>query len=237
MIAERTVHEIHTTGLHVVDEPWPFAISHAAEIEAHWHESVVRNPHLFNGDVFVLREHTVEAGILRGQYVPTDFASYLYWRDRGFDDPPTCDGFAIVLLRSRQGKYFLAEAAAHTLNGGFHVPPGGCFDARDVTSCGAADITACALRELAEETGLTREDIVIDDGYLVTRIGCLVAIAVQARCLLEDDEVLRRVSEHNKKQDTPELGECLWYSPDEDANTVKIHQTIKLLITHVPGRG
>jgi len=233
MIAEHTVHQAHTIDLRVSDEPWPFAIAHAMDIEAYWLESCARNPHLFNGGVFVLREHSLEAGHLRGQYVPADFASYLYWRDHEIQDQLTCDGFASIFLRSRQGGYFLAEAAEHTLNGGLYVPPGGLLDAQDVMASGDVDISSYVLRELAEETGLNRQEIVLEDTYLVVRIGWTVAVAVQARCTLEDDEVISRVNAYNKQQAEPELGHCLWYNADQKDQVLRMPETTDLLMNYV----
>jgi len=230
MIVERKVYHLDKVDWRVAFKPWPFADAHAAQIEEYWLEASVRNPYIFNGGVFVMQNHKVEAGVFYGQFVPADFASYLYWRDRGFDDWPTCDGYAAIFLRGQRGDYFLAKAADHTLNGGMHVPPGGLIDARDITSSGMVDISGYVLRELEEETGLTRADVILEDGYLVVRIGCIVVLAVRARCVKHDDEIIERVKNHHLRQNRPELEECLWYRGDE---TTAVQAHTKLLIGYM----
>ncbi len=51
--------------------PWPFAELRRAEINANFARSKAERPALFNGQVLVLYEHTVEGAVFRGSCLQT----------------------------------------------------------------------------------------------------------------------------------------------------------------------
>src|SRR5438046_4528463 len=68
---------------------WPFARSRRAEIDANFARRKAERPALWNGEVLVLYEHTVEGAVFRGSYLKTDYASFISWIDWGFPEAGT----------------------------------------------------------------------------------------------------------------------------------------------------
>ena len=159
---------------------WPFAEAQAERIAAHWRARVAAKPRLFNGRVLLLGRHAIDADqrgmTLRGEYFETDFAEFLAWRDFGFPDLTVANAFSMAALVSADGAFMLGEMAPHTANGGATYFPAGTADPSDVFD-GKVDLAASALRELAEETGITADAIACDSGWTVVyappRIACM----------------------------------------------------------------
>jgi ADP-ribose pyrophosphatase YjhB (NUDIX family) len=211
MIEGGRVHAVRYCAFTLVPGGWDYARRHASAIARHWSVRQQQNPKMFNGWVFVLREHRLAEDKLEGVLVATDFASYLYWRERGFDDGQTCEAFANIFLRGECGGYLVARAAVHTLNGGLFVAPGGMLDERDVDTRGGVDIVTYALRELAEETGLQPAEVAVEGGFHVFRDGAQLSIGIVGRALMGDAAVLARVGQHNGALAAPELGGAVWW--------------------------
>ncbi len=210
---------------------WPFADRHRAEIAAHWARASAKNPHIFNGTILPLLDCGISGSRFHGHYAESDFASYLYWRETGFCDPPTCDGFGSVLVQSPEGRYLFAMAADHTLNGGLWVPPGGMIDQRDVADDGSIDAWQYGLRELAEETGLLVGDVEMETGHQVAKDGALVACGLFCRTKVSEEDVLARFRHHNRSlDDMPELDDVAWFSKDEALARTSVPQYVKLLL-------
>lgn len=210
---------------------WPFADSNRAQINEHWLKAVERNPRIFNGTIFPLLDHGVQDGVFYGDYAKSDFASYLFWRENNFCDPPTCDGFASVLLRSGEGRILFAKAAQYTLNAGLLVPPGGMIDQRDVADDGAIDVWRYGLRELGEETGLSSEDISVEPGFRVVRDGALIAFGLFCQSSMTEREIDQRFLHHNSSlDDAPEIDAISWLSVEEARQSTDVPRFVKLLL-------
>lgn len=227
-MADGQVCRLKRCELTVVEGGWPYAMTHRAAIAAHWQRRLAENPRMFNGSIHVLCRHGVRDGVLQGAYARTDFSSYLYWRENGFNDAPTCDGFASVLLRGRNGLYLVARAAAHTLNAGYDVPPGGMIDERDVDRAGRIDVVRYALRELFEETGLGAAEVVVGDEMWVARDGALIAIGIVCRSTLSDQDLVARVNAHNAADSDAELGGARWFDAFSPSD-VRVPRYMRLL--------
>jgi len=221
---------VEELNLRAAGSHWPFAEQYRVAIDEHWSKSVAVNPHIFNGTIYPLLDHVIGDNWFRGDYGKSDFASYLYWREMGFGDPPTCDGFASVMLRSVDGRYLFAKAAEYTLNSGLWVPPGGMIDERDVDRDGSIDVWRYGLRELAEETALAPQDVMIEPGYQVARDGALIAYGLFCQSRPSEDEIFARFQQHNNNlQNKPELDELRWFSVDEALSDESVPKFVKLL--------
>jgi 8-oxo-dGTP pyrophosphatase MutT (NUDIX family) len=160
--------------------PWPFAETEAARIADHWRARVAQQPRLYNGRVLLLGRHAIGADrrgtTLSGEYFETDFAAFLAWRDFGFPDPTVANAFSMAALVGADGAFLLGEMAAHTANAGATYFPAGTPDPNDVFD-GKVDLTASALRELGEETGIAADEVAFAPGWTVVyappRIACL----------------------------------------------------------------
>jgi hypothetical protein len=161
--------------------PWAFAESRADEIAEYWSARKKELPRLFNGRVLLLGRHAFVkrddgATMLRGAYFATDYSAFLAWRDFGFPDPEVCNCFSMAALQSSDGAYILGEMAPHTANGGSVYFASGTPDLSDIFDA-HVDLGASARRELAEETGMSADEVAVSPGWTIVyappRIGCL----------------------------------------------------------------
>ncbi len=151
---------------------WDFARERAAEIAAHWRQRVADQPKLFNGRVLMLGPHAIERRghlrVLAGDFVETDFAAFLAWREFGSPASSACNGFSMAALQGADGAFLLGEMAPHTASAGAIYFPAGTPDRQDVAG-DVVDLEASARRELFEETGLRAHEADIAPGWVVVR--------------------------------------------------------------------
>ena len=161
---------------------WDFAEAHAAEIDAHWHSRLARQPRLFNGRVLMLGPHRVEARVLIGEFWETDFKNFLAWREFGFPASNACNGFAMAALRGAEGTFILGEMSGHTASAGAVYFPAGTPDLSDVFG-ETVDLDASVRRELREETGLVAAAQEIAPGWTMVRalgrVACMKPIRLR----------------------------------------------------------
>jgi len=159
---------------------WDFARDRAAEISAHWLKRSAELPRLFNGGVLMLGAHEyvdrANARVLTGQFLETDFADFLAWREFGFPASNACNGFSMAALRGADGAFLLGEMAPHTASAGAIYFPAGTPDRQDLDG-DVVDLDASARRELFEETGVSADEVEIAPGWWVVhsegRVACL----------------------------------------------------------------
>jgi hypothetical protein len=161
-------------------QAWDFAETRAAEIDAHWRKRQAAQPSLFNGRVLLLVRHELVERpdgrhAIRGAYFETDFKNFLAWRDFGFPGSP-CNGFSMAALRGSDGAFLLGEMGAHTASAGQIYFAAGTPDRKDVFG-DRVDLLASVTRELEEETGVSANETVFDDEWIVVfappRIACM----------------------------------------------------------------
>jgi 8-oxo-dGTP pyrophosphatase MutT (NUDIX family) len=153
---------------------WPFAQQRRAAIDEHFAAETDKNPALWNGQVIMLREPAISEGVFRGACFVVDFASFLAWRDWGYPDDSVRDCFAQGALRAAGGEFLLGENAAHTANPGCIHFPGGMLDLNDVVGS-TVDLDASMYREIAEETGLSKDELVADQRWYTVLDGPRIA--------------------------------------------------------------
>jgi len=162
-VSDARILSIDALDLAFAPRPWPFADAEAERIADHWRARVAKQPRLYNGRVLLLGRHALGDGphgtTLSGEYFETDFAAFLAWRDFRFPDPTVANAFSMAALVGADGAFLLGEMAAHTANAGATYFPAGTPDPNDVFD-GKVDLTASALRELQEETGIAADEVV-----------------------------------------------------------------------------
>ncbi len=199
------LHRLNGIDARLVAWDWPFARNEATRIAAQWAAMVADKPRLFNGPVLLQREMRIEDGVARCAYFPTDYASFIAFRDFGPQDTGVRNGFAMAALRSRDGAFLLGEMGPHTANAGKVYFAAGTPDPSDVTPEGMVDLPGSVLRELEEETGLRAGEVDVGDDWGVmvgaTRAAFMRPVTIdlpadEARALicsrlamLEDDEL------------------------------------------------
>ncbi len=188
-------------------KPWSYAERHREAIAAHWERIRVERPKMFDGPVLVLVANALQGGTFTGTFAPTDFKSFLYWRDHGAPGP-TRDGFGSALVRSSDGCVLLGRQGEGHLNSGLAYPPSGLIEPSDAVA-GTVDIDASIARELHEETGLATADLERLPGYIVTMSGPLVSIAVEWRSALPAILLRERILGHVARHPDPELADVV----------------------------
>jgi hypothetical protein len=159
--------------------PWAFAIEQAAAIDAHWARCVAEKPALFNGRVLLCAEHSFRLDgqgrtVLRGSYVAAEYKAFLAWRDFGFPDPKVCNCFSMAALQSADGAFLLGEMSSSTANAGAIYFAAGTPDFSDVFG-DRVDLGASVTRELAEETGLSPEEVIQPPDWTIVKAGPRIA--------------------------------------------------------------
>jgi 8-oxo-dGTP pyrophosphatase MutT (NUDIX family) len=208
-LAETRCVRLAACAFGVADWQWPFALEHAEAIARDWQLRQSRIPQLFNGTVYLLRDHSIDGDTLRGTFFKTDFRTFLYWREhRCTETEAVRESFGASLVRCAEGHVLLGRQGPGQLHSGRIYPPGGLIDGEDVRE-GGIDINANIVRELAEETGLGPANMQRAPGYIVTFVGLQVAIAVEWHSALSAAALRARMLAFIRRQAEPELDDIV----------------------------
>jgi 8-oxo-dGTP pyrophosphatase MutT (NUDIX family) len=165
-------------------------------VEAHWRDQVAANPHLWNGRVLGTKAPgwpgglAFANGVLSGEAVEGDFATFLAWRDWGFPEVGLRNLFGSAVILSEDGAVIYGVMHRTTANAGKIYPPGGSLEPSDCDADGWVRVVASIERELGEETGLVAADaecegmLVVFDGPRVS-VGRLFRFAAKATDLVD----------------------------------------------------
>lgn len=229
---------VETCDLTVSDAVWAFERDNADAIDAHWQRATLANPSYFNGRIYVLAESRLEDGVFSGRLIAAEFKAFLYWKETGQTDTSVCDVFGSALIRSGDGAILLGRQRASNLNAGLVYLPGGFIDPRDRDDEGRVDIRASVLREVEEETGLRAHTLAVSEGFLITRVGQQVSIAVE---LVGDGDASRMIAfmrEAVAHEAAPELEEIVAVRTVADLEPLPMPDFAQVLLRHVlAGRG
>lgn len=201
---ETSVRRVATCHLTASNWHWPFEASAAEPIAANWAKRTAGNPHFFNGRIFMMR-NVAFGDPFTADVFETDFAAFLYWRENGFPDASVHDGFGSALLRAADGSIILGRQGFGHINAGLTYLPGGFIDPRDRDANGHIDIAASVAREIGEETGVAPESLKQSPGFIITRCGPSVSIAVEFVSPLATHALLAAISAHIAAGADPEL--------------------------------
>jgi 8-oxo-dGTP pyrophosphatase MutT (NUDIX family) len=196
---------IDAIDLRLDPHPWAFAERHRAEIDAHFARRRAKTPALWNGRVLLMRRHTIAGGVLTGSFLEVDYAAFLAWQDWGHPAEGVVNTFALGALRSADGALLMGIMGPQTANAGSIYFPGGTPDPSDVTADGRVDLAANVMRELAEETGLTADDLVPQSGWTLCVSDARLALIKELRSDLAERELRQRVERHLAAEAAPEL--------------------------------
>jgi hypothetical protein len=187
-------------------QPWTFAIERRAEIDAHFAEQQRLKPMLFNGRVLVLHRYAIEAGVFRGGYLETDYASFLAWNRWGYPDRSVWDCFAQGALRSADGAFLVAVMGPHTANAGQMYFPSGVPDPSDRKGR-TVDLDASVWREVGEEIGLTPDELVADPGWTLAFDRQMIANIKVLRAKENATMLRERILDFLRRAREPELAD------------------------------
>lgn len=185
---------ISQTNVRLVPGDWPFAVERRADINAHWATVIAKNPHLWNGQIFIARNLRLADNALAAEMYQTDFTAFIAWRDWGFPDATAFNIFGSSVVASRQGAVILGRMGPRTARPGFFVLPGGSLDHADLKLDGTFDIIGSTIRELKEETGLQASQAK-PAGQFVTLCGQRVSLNCMFQFDIDTNDLLAAIKE------------------------------------------
>jgi 8-oxo-dGTP pyrophosphatase MutT (NUDIX family) len=200
----RVISHLHAS---VTAGHWAWALDNKAAIAAHWAKLTADKPALYNGRVLLRAAQRFEGETLHLAYRQTDYASFLTLRDMDWPDAGTGNAFAMAALRSADGAFILGEMASHTANAGQVYFAAGTPDTGDVTHDSRVDLEGSVWRELAEETGLARDDVQDQGRWVAVIVGPRTALMREMISPLMASELLVQIRANLSRQDQPELAD------------------------------
>ena len=209
-IAEQAeIVSLNSCDLVVTENPWQWALDNASAVKRFWNKAIVDKPSMFNGQVLVMGEHNIADGCLSGSVHKTDFASFLYCKDKGLpQEAGVRNVFGCAVVRSADGHLLFGRMAPYTATSGRVYPMAGTPDLEDIKD-GKLDIEGSLKRELQEEAGLSTADATREPGYLL-----IENAGMSALCAVFDFDASSRdlkvgMMRHLDMQDEPELDEIV----------------------------
>jgi 8-oxo-dGTP pyrophosphatase MutT (NUDIX family) len=199
----RRIRHIRAT---VESGPWSYAETHAEAIDAAWRRASAANPALFDGQVLVIAERTIEGDVFEARYRQVRYSQFLHYMRHGEPDGSTRNGFALAGLTSADGAMMMGVMGAHTANAGKIYFPGGTPDPSDVVD-GRVDLAGSVVRELAEETGLTADEVTVDPDFWLHEDEKRSAFVKVVRSTLPAEDLRADILARLARQTEPELAD------------------------------
>ncbi len=200
---------VQSCDLSLTEAPWAWAEDNAAAVKRFWNKAIVDKPALFNGPVLVMGEHGLSDGCLTGEVHKTDFASFLYCKDKGLPaEAGIRNVFGCAVVRSAEGHLLFGRMAPYTATSGRVYPMAGTPDPEDVSN-GKLDIDGSMERELREEAGLDAADATRHPGYMMIEDSGMVALCAMFDFDLPSRDLKARMMAHIDLQEQPELDEIV----------------------------
>lgn len=204
MINDPLVVHIDGLDLSFVPKPWPFADERRGAIDAFFEKLQQEKPAVWNGRVLLMHRQVVTNGVLRGDYLETDYASFAAWRHWGRPSAGVHDCFGVAAVATIEGAFLVGVMGQHTANSGQMYFPCGTPEPRDLVGI-KVDLDLSIQRELKEETGLDAASFATEPGWTMVVDGPLIA---QIKVLHSDQSAValrERVLAHLASESHPEL--------------------------------
>lgn len=215
---------------------WVFAREKQAEIAAHWAQISAGKPAMFNGRVMLQHRAVIEDGIFRAGYFETDYAAFMSWRDFGHPGPVVRNGFAMAALRSADGAFLLGKMGEHTANPGKVYFAAGTPDREDVRSDGRLDLAGSVTRELCEETGLTPEEIAVEESWTAVILEGRIAFMRPVLVPLPAEEARAVMLSRMAEQEEPELSDIVVIRALAECDSYDMPPFMRRYLAHIYGQ-
>ena len=163
------------------------------------------NPGLWNGPFFLFEDVALAGDHFTATARPTDYATFLDWRGRGFPGEIHTHIFPVPAVTTSDDRLLVGVMGAATANAGLAYPPSGSFDDADVVA-GRLDPVANMGRELSEEAGIDIAGLRPDPGFVVLSSGPRrLALVKRWRSPLGAAELASAIADHLGRERDPEL--------------------------------
>ena len=206
MNVEPLMYRVDRLALTVASKPWAFAIERRADIDAFFAALQREKPALWNGRVLLLHRQVMAEGVLKGEFLETDYASFAAWCHWGRPPAAVHDCFSAAAIMSRDGAFLLGRMGAHTFNADKIYFPCGTPDLDDVVD-GTVDLDRSVARELREETGCDAAEFSAEPGWTAVIDGVLIALIKVFRSRQDADTLRARILRSLARQQQPELAD------------------------------
>lgn len=188
---------------------WRFVTERSGEIAEHWRKLSAGKPAMFNGRVLLQHRAAIRDGVFHAGYFATDYAALLAWRDFGTPQSAIRNGFGMAALRAADGAFLLGRMGEHTANAGKVYFAAGTPDEEDVRPDGSLDLAGSVTRELCEETGLSLDEIVVEESWDAVIVPGRVAFMRPVRIDLPAEAARALMLERIAVQPEPELSDMV----------------------------
>ncbi|AZO81150.1 hypothetical protein BLM15_01935 [Bosea sp. Tri-49] len=219
---------------------WAFARERADEIATHWDKLTVGKPAMFNGRVMLQHRAAIEDGVFHAGYFEADYAAFLSWRDFGVQSslpqPTIRNGFAMAALRSNDGAFLLGRMGDHTANPGKVYFAAGTPDKEDARPDGSLDLAGSVTRELCEETGLTLDEISVEERWTAVIVPGRVAFMRPVAVSWSAEEARALMLERIETQAEPELSDIVIVRNLADCAAYDMPPFMTSYLVHIFGR-
>jgi 8-oxo-dGTP pyrophosphatase MutT (NUDIX family) len=201
-----SISHIDRLDLSFAPKPWDFAVERRDEIDAFFAALRRDKPSIWNGRVLMLHHHAIKDGVLHGEYLETDYASFAAWRQWDRPAAKVHDCFSAAAILAADGAFLLGVMGPHTFNGGKIYFPCGTPDPKDIVG-DKVDLELSVRRELHEETGLSVAEFASEPGWTMITDGPLIAQIKVLRSGEDSVALRKRVLLHLASEQQPELAD------------------------------
>ena len=201
-----SISHIDRLDLSFAPKPWDFAVERRDEIDAFFAALRRDKPSIWNGRVLLLHHHAMKDGVLHGEYLETDYASFAAWRQWDRPAAKVHDCFSAAAILAADGAFLLGVMGPHTFNGGKIYFPCGTPEPKDIVG-DKVDLELSVRRELHEETGLSVAEFASEPGWTMITDGPLIAQIKVLRSGEDSVALRKRVLLHLASEQQPELAD------------------------------
>src|SRR5215471_6663366 len=199
-----SISHIDRLDLSFTPKSWDFASQRRSDIDAFFAALQRDKPAIWNGRVLLMHRRAVKDGVLHGEFLETDYASFAAWRYWGWPPANVRDCFGAAAILTADDAFLLGVMGSHTFNAGKIYFPCGTPDPKDIVG-DKVDLELNVKRELHEETGLKFAEFVREPGWTMVTDGPLIA-QIKVLRSKETSAVLRgRILMHLAAEQHPEL--------------------------------
>ncbi|WP_332694295.1 NUDIX hydrolase [Bosea sp. (in: a-proteobacteria)] len=236
-VADGSIVALERVEARVEPYDWGFASERASEIAEHWLKLTADKPAMFNGRVMLQHRAAIAGGVFHASYFAADYAAFLAWRDFGQPPPAIRNGFAMAALKAADGAFLLGRMGGHTANAGKVYFAAGTPDQEDVRPDGSLDLAGSVTRELCEETGLSLDEIVVEESWDAVIVPGRVAFMRPVRIDLPAEAARALMLERIASQSEPELSDMVIVRNLADCACYDMPPFMTAYLAHIFGRG